>query len=229
MSLAPGLRSPQARPTRDMALLAALALASALVANAFAGPTRRLAWRATPPPAPVPVAPAALAPATPGPAQPTPPAAVPPAPASATTRPAAAPAPAPKGPAPSLQAQWPVPPNGAPVEITEAEARALHGAGALFLDARRTAVFEAGHITGARALSVWEDGLEVKLQVLADEVFDPKDPVVIYCGGGDCQDSHMLADRLWPLGFRNLRIFKGGWPAWQALGAPSATGPEARK
>lgn len=233
MSLAPGLRSPQSHPTREMVLLAALAVASALLANALAGPTRRLAWRAAPlptraiPPAPAP-APAEL-PVSANPQAPTP---VPPPGPAQPPRPPALP---PKGahaapaPPPALQAQWPVPPNGAPVEISDAEAQALHRAGALFLDARRTGVFEAGHIAGARALSVWEDGLEVKLQVLADEVFDPKDPVVIYCSGGDCQDSHLLADRLWPLGFRNLRIFKGGWPAWQALGGPSATGPEARR
>ncbi|HJV91802.1 MAG TPA: rhodanese-like domain-containing protein [Holophagaceae bacterium] len=224
MSHGPGFRA-EGRLGRQMAVLAGLALASALVSNALAGPTRHLAWRVPPPPPPRPAAPA--------------PALPPSVEAIPTPAPAVAPpkaAPKPTGPAPvkaapartaALQDRYPAPGDGAPIEIEDAEARALHQAGALFLDARRTAVFEAGHIAGARALPYWEDGLDAKLQALADATFDLKDPVVIYCSGGDCRDSHLLAERMWPFGFRNLRIFKGGWPAWQGMKGPSAQGPEA--
>ena len=226
MSLAPGMRTNEA-PGRQMATLVALAFACALLSNALAGPTRRLAWRPAaapaPRPAPTPAAPAPV-PATPVPAVPI----DSPSPAAK-----AAPRPAPSAPtssAPrSLQDLYPAPPTGAPFEIEDAEALALHKAGAVFLDARRTVIYEQGHIAGARLFSFWEDGLDAKLQVLADATFDFKDPVVIYCSGGDCRDSHLLADRMWPLGFRNLRIFKGGWPAWQALGGPGAQGREVLK
>lgn len=221
MSLSPGLRLNE-KPGRQMATLLVLAVACALISNALAGPTRRLTWRPAAAPAPrLPEAPATpLAPASPVPSAPSAPVAAPrktPTPAEPTHTPA---------PQRALQDLYPAPANGAPVEIPDAEALALHQAGAVFLDARRTAIYEEGHIAGARLFSYWEDGLDAKLQVLADATFDFKDPVVIYCSGGDCRDSHLLADRMWPLGFRNLRIFKGGWPAWKALGGPAAQGRE---
>jgi rhodanese-related sulfurtransferase len=221
MNLFPGSRTNE-RPGRQMATLLALACGCALISNALAGPTRHLAWRAAPPAAPRP--PAAAPP-------PTLPALAPPTAAATKPGPKSDPRPpAPAGAAPkplrALQDRYPAPPEGAPFEIEDAEAVALHQAGALFLDARRTSIYEEGHIAGARLFSFWEDGLDAKLQVLADATFDFKDPVVIYCSGGDCRDSHLLADRMWPLGYRNLRIFKGGWPAWVALGGPSARGRE---
>ncbi len=229
MKLLPGPRANE-MPGRQMATLLALAAGCALVANALAGPTRHLAWRPAPPPAPRAAVAAISTPALPPSNSPSP---TPLAP----SRPAPGPA-GPKAPAStaliltpqrSLQELYPAPANGAPFEIEAEEALALHKAGALFLDARRTSIYEDGHIAGARLFSFWEDGLDAKLQVLADATFDFKDPVVIYCSGGDCRDSHLLADRMWPLGYRNLRIFKGGWPAWQTLGGPSAQGREVVK
>lgn len=112
------------------------------------------------------------------------------------------------------------------MEIDGAAAMALFKAGARFLDARRTAAFEAGHIRGARSLSVWEDGLDAKVQAFDATMKDPNDPVVLYCSGGNCRDSHDLAQQLWRLGYRNLRIYSGGWPEWQEQGWPAAVGAE---
>src|SRR5688500_12256953 len=42
------------------------------------------------------------------------------------------------------------------VEITGDDAAALFSAGVLFLDARRSSIFEEGHIAGARSFSIWE-------------------------------------------------------------------------
>lgn len=233
MSLGPGMRTPEARPLRQAATLVVLALASALLSNALAGPARRLAWRPAPlPPAhPLPPAPAVPVPSAPAPALlPTPsqaPAGTPVRPVAPTPPPKAAqaaPVPAPA----SLRDAFPPPADGAPFEIEDGEALALHRAGAVFLDARRTQLYLMGHIAGARVISPWEDGVEAQVQAFADATFDPKDPVVIYCSGGDCRDSHLLADRLWSAGFRNLRIFRGGWPAWLALKGPTAQGREAR-
>lgn len=234
MSLGPGLRTPEARPGRQIAALLGLALLSALVSNALAGPARRLAWRPAPPPqapvrpagSPVPAPAPAPAPATTQVTTPTPTTAAPTPTPAAPAAPARTPAPRPPA-APSLREAFPPPADGAPLEISEEEAFALFQAGAVFLDARRMGIHAMGHIKGARVISPWEDGLEAKVQAFADATFDPKDPVVLYCSGGDCRDSHLLAERLWPLGFRNLRIFKGGWPAWQARGWPTAQGMDA--
>ena len=109
-------------------------------------------------------------------------------------------------------------PDKAYIEIAYDDVAALHGKGVLFLDARRTAVYEQGHIAGARPFSVWESDLDEKVRKLFDERGDPASqamPVVIYCSGGDCEDSHMLAQKLWGIQFNNLYVYKDGFPDWE--------------
>lgn len=217
------------RPGRQMIALLGLALGAAVVSNALAGPTRRLSWLLPPPPPPL--SPRGMP--VPTPSSPAPPttASLPAAqakakPASASKPPAQVEA-KPASPAPaSLQSRFPTPPGGAPVEIDGAAAQELFRLGARFVDARRTTDFQAGHVPGATSLPVWEDGLEAKLQDLDATTKDPSDPLVIYCAGGGCRDSHELAQKLWLMGFRNLRIYTGGWPEWHEKGWPSATGTE---
>jgi rhodanese-related sulfurtransferase len=113
------------------------------------------------------------------------------------------------------------------VEIAFADVKTLHGRNVLFLDARRTSVYEQGHIAGARPYSVWESDIDDKVRKLFDERSDPRDqslPIVIYCSGGDCEDSHMLAQKLWGIQFNNLYVYKDGFPDWQQHGAPTHTG-----
>jgi rhodanese-related sulfurtransferase len=118
-------------------------------------------------------------------------------------------------------------PNDAYVEISGEEAAALYGAGTLFLDARRTSVYEAGHIAGSRSYSVWESDVDDKVNKLFEERPDPADqnkPIVIYCSGGACEDSHMLAQKLWGIQFNNLYVYKDGFPDWQKRGGAIRTG-----
>jgi rhodanese-related sulfurtransferase len=113
------------------------------------------------------------------------------------------------------------------VEIAFADVNALHAKNVLFLDARRTSVYEQGHIPGARTYSVWEADIDDKVRKLFDERSDPRDqalPIVIYCSGGDCEDSHMLAQKLWGIQFNNVYVYKDGFPDWQSHGAPVHTG-----
>ena len=51
-------------------------------------------------------------------------------------------------------------------------------------------------------------------------------PVVLYCSGGDCEDSHMLAQKLFGAGFNNLLVYRDGWPDWVKRGGQSARGAE---
>jgi rhodanese-related sulfurtransferase len=207
-----------------MMLLLGAACAAAFFSNALAGPTRHLAWRMPPRPAfapqivkeAAPPSPAQVAPHPQEPAKPSPL----PLPSKRT-----APVEKPSTPV-TLQSRFPVPADGAPFEIDGAAARALFDAGARFLDARRTAAYEEGHVRGARSVSVWEDALEARLQAFDATTKDPHDPLVIYCSGGSCRDSHDLAQRLWGMGYRNLRIYSGGWPEWHEKGWPSAGGPD---
>lgn len=104
------------------------------------------------------------------------------------------------------------------------EAAWLHAHGALFVDARRTAMYVDGHIPGAKSCSAWEDGLPEKVDQLALFTTDLKLPMVVYCSGGDCHDSHLVGQKLWLAGFRNIRIYTDGFPDWEARKRPVAKG-----
>ena len=118
------------------------------------------------------------------------------------------------------------PPHKKPsVEISGDDVAWLYARGALILDARRTKDYEQGHIAGARSISVWESDVDAKVTALVNEGRDGAIPVVLYCSGGDCEDSHILAQKLFGAGFDNLLVYQGGWPDWQKRGGRGATGP----
>lgn len=112
------------------------------------------------------------------------------------------------------------------LEIDLATARALFENNlATFVDARVAGEFEAGHIDGA--LSISPAALEANASLFALDVIDPAKPIVIYCGGGDCDDSHRVAEMLQDLrGFKQTHVFVDGFPAWEAAGLPTGSGPD---
>ena len=231
------------------------ATAIAIIANGFASPRRRLvlpgiypdALRVparqpeTVPPPPVPSAAIATTTTAQSPAPGQPPVVVP---TETIERPAGQPAAAPTNAAPPVATTTqaplaPPPPPADPlarfaphpdkpyVEINGDDVMALHKAGVLFLDARRSSVYEEGHIAGARSFSVWEADIDDKVNALFNERSDPRDqnlPIVIYCSGGACEDSHMLAQKLWGIQFNNVYVYKDGFPDWQKRNGPVRTG-----
>ncbi|PYQ29476.1 MAG: hypothetical protein DMF56_10945 [Acidobacteria bacterium] len=239
------------------AVILILAAASiGIVANAFASRTRRLnlpgfwpnARRVPPREAETGVVRASGAPSVPPPAG-APEARTTPAPVTTTTTTAApeikktaaeaaaapqkppvaaTPLPSPTPPAPDIS-RFTAHPDKPYVEIAYDDAAALHAKGVLFLDARRTSVFEEGHITGARSFSVWESDIDDKVNALFNERSDPREqnlPIVIYCSGGACEDSHMLAQKLWGIQFNNVYVYKDGFPDWQKRGGAVRTGSQ---
>lgn len=105
------------------------------------------------------------------------------------------------------------------VEVTGGDVAALHARGDVpFLDARRTSVYREGHIAGARPFSVWEADVDEKVKGFYGEGHDPGAPIVVYCSGGDCEDSHMLGQKLFFAGFNNVLVYKDGLPDWQKRG-----------
>jgi rhodanese-related sulfurtransferase len=102
--------------------------------------------------------------------------------------------------------------------ITLAEAEDLWAAGeALVLDARAGGFFSQGHVPRARNFPAAESG-----DALPREILDrPKDmTIVVYCEGGACQSSLTLAKRLHDEGFKDIRVFGGGWEEWTKAGLP---------
>jgi rhodanese-related sulfurtransferase len=183
---------------RDAVAIAALAAAAAAVSNAVAGPERKLRWigsyaAATAPAAPVPT-PVAVTAAQVSPAQPV-------AGAAADGK------------------VFPPHPQKAWIEISGEDVASLHGRGdILFLDARRSNVYRDGHIAGARSIAIWEADADDKVRALFAEGRDQSAPVVIYCSGGECEDSHMLGEKLYKVGFDNVLVYKDGYPDWQKRG-----------
>jgi rhodanese-related sulfurtransferase len=150
-----------------------------------------------------------------------------PAPPTSTTPTPHPPLPTPTPPDDDPIKRFPPHPDKPYVEIAFADVNWLHGKKVLFLDARRTSVYEQGHISGARPYSVWESDVDDKVRKLFDERGDPQSqslPIVIYCSGGDCEDSHMLAQKLWGIQFNDIYVYKDGFPDWQQHGGPVHTG-----
>jgi rhodanese-related sulfurtransferase len=117
-------------------------------------------------------------------------------------------------------------PDRASVEIGTEDAEQLFGEKRLFLDARRTAVYADGHVPGARSFPIWESDIADRVKAFYEEWLDQNAPIVIYCSGGDCEDSHMLAEKLYMVGFNNLLVYKDGFPGWQKRGLPAVKGPK---
>ena len=129
--------------------------------------------------------------------------------------------------------------NAEPIrEILLDELRTLIGKpGILILDARPDLFYEAGHIPSAQNLSKkdFEKDFQRLLPKLRDasrltglrhaEVASATQAghgspltIVVYCPHAGCDDSQIVADALARLGFGPVRIFKGGWEAWEKAG-----------
>src|SRR5207248_1862991 len=208
----------------------------ALIANAIAGRERKLAIVGTYPNAtkiPTPSGAPAPPPAQPEPTTttvapaptPTTTTIAPPPPAKTTTT--ATPPPQPRNTAATPQQQFTAHPDKPYIEIAYDSVKQLYDKKVLFLDARRTSVYEQGHIAGARPFSVWESDIDEKVKKLFEERGDPQqqaEPIVVYCSGGDCEDSHMLAQKLWGIQYNNVYVYKDGFPDWAKRGGAVHTG-----
>lgn len=120
----------------------------------------------------------------------------------------------------------PAPPVAAPVAtyptpVTLAEVRELAAAGAVLVDARAPELFAEGHLPGARSLPLGE--AESLLDALRREV--PAETVlIVYCSGYGCPDSFDLGVKLLAAGWRDVRVYEGGFPEWRDAGLPVAKG-----
>ena len=100
---------------------------------------------------------------------------------------------------------------------------AVESKSALILDARPSLFFEQGHVPGAFNLA--RDDFAHDYRDLAGVLHAATDkPIIVYCSGGECHDSRLVANALLSLGFGNVSVFTGGWDAWSAAGLPASKG-----
>ena len=91
---------------------------------------------------------------------------------------------------------------------------------ALFVDVRSRDMFAAGHIPGAVSLPLGD--VDSALEDFATK-FSVRQPIVTYCSGRLCQDSHTVAQLLMERGFENVVVYIDGFPGWIENGYPVAT------
>ncbi len=109
--------------------------------------------------------------------------------------------------------------EGKPEEI-DSVARAIEifdKGDVLIVDARSQEDYKSGHIPGAISLPVGQ--FDEQIESFLNR-YPPDQPIVTYCSGRTCEDSHHLARLLSDFGFNDVRIFIDGFPGWQAEGYP---------
>ena len=113
--------------------------------------------------------------------------------------------------------------------LSLAEARAAFedpacAAGAwVFVDARGDDDYRAGHVPGAFQYDRFHPERHIDALLPACHAALK---VVIYCLGGECEDSEFAALDLQGMGVdpQRLQVFAGGWAAWAAAGLAVETG-----
>ena len=97
-------------------------------------------------------------------------------------------------------------------------AKTLYDSGnVLFVDARSAEDYADGHIKGAYSLPVGEFDAGIDKFM---ELFALDKPIVTYCSGRTCEDSHSLAQLLIDSGYQNTSVMIDGFPGWEAEGYP---------
>lgn len=92
---------------------------------------------------------------------------------------------------------------------------------AIFIDARSSALFRAGHIDGALNLSFQE--LDQRFSAVMHNI-SFETPIITYCDGKNCDLSEELAFSLLQRGYEKVQVLKDGWTLWKQAGLPLAMG-----
>jgi len=93
----------------------------------------------------------------------------------------------------------------------------------VFIDARDEQRYQAGHIPGAYELDPYRPE---KYFAAALPVCQAAEQIVVYCNGGDCDDSETAAILLRDIGIANqkLLVYGGGITEWTTNGLPVEVG-----
>jgi rhodanese-related sulfurtransferase len=92
----------------------------------------------------------------------------------------------------------------------------------IFADARSRDAYEAGHVAGAFHVPM-DTGV---LDTHATRLVQGARVVIAYCDTmGECASSRRLAGLLSEAGLHDVRVLRGGMPAWLENGYPAEAGP----
>lgn len=104
--------------------------------------------------------------------------------------------------------------------ITIQEAREIFDAGtAQWVDARTPEEYAKGRI-GQDTFQIGPDSFYGGKIPDPVYVMSREQKVVVYCGGGSCDASLLVALRLREVGFKDVVVFKDGWDGWTKAGHP---------
>lgn len=106
-----------------------------------------------------------------------------------------------------------------PVAVEEVAEMAARGA--VLVDARPRELYREEHIRGAVSLPLAKAGEEV---AAFRKRFPVTVPVIVYCSGYGCRDSHELGARLIAAGYGEVLVYEGGFPEWRDQGLPLGRG-----
>lgn len=126
---------------------------------------------------------------------------------------------------PTVEDPIPVPDEGQPQEelpdyyISVEQAYEYWEQAMPFIDARTDAERTVGTVEGALHLETRDFITGMSAQVLNQ--IDRAFPVIIFCGGGECDASENVAQRLIGRGYTEVYIMHEGFGAWEAAGHPT--------
>jgi rhodanese-related sulfurtransferase len=102
--------------------------------------------------------------------------------------------------------------------------RYVEGGGSVICDARPEIFYRLGHVPGA--LSLPRDDFEAAHTRVKTQLEKNKgQPLIVYCSDADCEDSELVANALFKLGYQQVLRFKGGWADWTNAHLPEEKVP----
>ena len=87
----------------------------------------------------------------------------------------------------------------------------------VFIDARLTADYQAGHLKGAINIPV--NASDEEYQKTTSHI-DKNARIIIYCQSAGCPFAQKITFRMQADGYSHISIFKGGWQKWSADNNP---------
>ena len=82
----------------------------------------------------------------------------------------------------------------------------------IIIDVRSAQLFKEGHVPGAISFPLSE------FDQLIGKFFEsvmPDKPIIAYCFGRECSDSHTVAKKLSESGYSTVKVFVGGFDEWK--------------